>query len=579
MGKLSNIWAVSKVMLKTGAQSQMKRRKGGRTSSSKSVLIFVILLFLIMGGLFFMSSYEQLRLHASGETSAYLGDYLSVNAMGLITFIMGFTLIFILNFLFLSKDNDFFVALPITSGEIYLGRLLSSLINVYVLELVFVLPFFVAFDIVYTPHWTAYLNQIVLLLVNPIILTSLIFLFFLLLARIFNISKNRKVVNRVLLTIGLVISIVGFMYYSFTSSLASSLGGSEEIEAFVKMLALLKHSTNWLMWYREPFAISFTGGLIRGLPYKGVIATLIFIAIGAFLLVISYFVARRFYAPVLLGSNEGIAKRSKKSLDDELIKQKQSSVMRELINKEFKTIFRSGTFFSQLILPYFIMLPAFLVSLFASFFSGDGGSSLHELRALISTLPSEFLVFIGFILLAGIAFFSSMVLPSATAISREGPNAYLMKIISVPIKKQLYAKMLIGILISGVTTSIIELVLLILLGFKWYFIILMLLSSLLIITLINYLMILIDLKRPMLNWREEIVAVKQNINILLSILIGLGFAVLFGLIAIGIYFIEMPAWLIILIGVSFGLVLPGLALFITNYFVSKKGPRLLVNIE
>ena len=368
------------------------------------------------------------------------------------------------------------------------------------------------------------------------------------------------------------------MYYSFTSSLASSLGGSEEIEAFVKMLALLKHSTNWLMWYREPFAISFTGGLIRGLPYKGVIATLIFIAIGAFLLVISYFVARRFYAPVLLGSNEGIAKRSKKSLDDELIKQKQSSVMRELINKEFKTIFRSGTFFSQLILPYFIMLPAFLVSLFASFFSGDGGSSLHELRAKISTLPSEFLV-IGFILLAGIAFSSSMALPSATAISREGPNAYLMKIISVPIKKQLYAKMLIGILISGVTTSIIELVLLILLGFKWYFIILMLLSSLLIITLINYLMILIDLKRPMLNWREEIVAVKQNINILLSILIGLGFAVLFGLIAIGIYFIEMPAWLIILIGVSFGLVLPGLALFITNYFVSKKGPRLLVNIE
>ena len=119
MGKLSNIWAVSKVMLKTGAQSQMKRRKGGRTSSSKSVLIFVILLFLIMGGLFFMSSYEQLRLHASGETSAYLGDYLSVNAMGLITFIMGFTFIFILNFLFLSKDNDFFVALPITSGEIY----------------------------------------------------------------------------------------------------------------------------------------------------------------------------------------------------------------------------------------------------------------------------------------------------------------------------------------------------------------------------------------------------------------------------------------------------------------------------
>ena len=58
---------------------------------------------------------------------------------------------------------------------------------------------------------------------------------------------------------------------------------------------------------------------------------------------------------------------------------------------------------------------------------------------------------------------------------------------------------------------------------------------LIIVVLLNYINILLDLKKPKLNWSEESAAVKQNMNGMMSILITMAVSALLGIIAFLFY--------------------------------------------
>ena len=116
---------------------------------------------------------------------------------------------------------------------------------------------------------------------------------------------------------------------------------------------------------------------------------------------------------------------------------------------------------------------------------------------------------------------------SITAISREGKNAILMKCIPINYYTQFKMKVVLGIIINMFSTAI---VIAIFYGITkislLYLFVVIVLATLLNISE-NYLMLILDLKRPNLDWSAESEAIKQSKNSFLKMLIEILLAVYF----------------------------------------------------
>lgn len=107
-----------------------------------------------------------------------------------------------------------------------------------------------------------------------------------------------------------------------------------------------------------------------------------------------------------------------------------------------------------------------------------------------------------------------------TAISREGKDSVFMKIIPIPLYKQVLYKILPGIILNIIPLIyVIFVAKVIVKGLNFDIIIFTSIIAILCNILNNYLMILIDLKNPKLNWTTEYAVVKQNFNMIFQFII------------------------------------------------------------
>ena len=157
------------------------------------------------------------------------------------------------------------------------------------------------------------------------------------------------------------------------------------------------------------------------------------------------------------------------------------------------------------------VLPAFLLPvIFAIVFFAGSDESLKEITQMAINPTVVLCVAIGIN-----TFLLSMIFISVTAISRDGQNAVFMKYIPVPLYKQIIYKCLPSIIISIVPIVFVIVAMSYLLNYyNVLFIIYSLIISILISILYSYLMIIVDLKRPKLNWDTEYAVVKQNFNMI-----------------------------------------------------------------
>jgi ABC-2 type transport system permease protein len=58
---------------------------------------------------------------------------------------------------------------------------------------------------------------------------------------------------------------------------------------------------------------------------------------------------------------------------------------------------------------------------------------------------------------------------------------------------------------------------------------------------------MVDLKRPLLNWENETVAVKQNINSMFQMLIDWGLTIVLIIIGVLLLFVKLPAVIVSLL--------------------------------
>lgn len=557
---MNRILALSKVILKNSNNLFVTSNKSKRqVKPINRVLTIVALIFLYLYVAFINGfSFFQISSYLEATQESYLLSPL----LGLMLVAVGlfFGLFTVISMFFTASDNHLWVPLPLKIEEIFTARFISTYLFLLLIQMMFVFPAIVGYNIVSQPGILSYLGQIIIFLAIPILVIALAFIVIALISRIVNIQKNRKLFQ--------IISGILILVFSFGISFAgSSFGGTmgDEIDLLVTAVKSLSESLKW-----ASFMTMFTDGAFINQGYLSIVFPLVVLAVAALFFFLAYWLASKIYHASLFSID--VTKRKRKETIDKTVVKTTSPAL-AFFKNEVRTIFRSSTYTLNLAAPILIVLIITIISTIC------GLSSIPEEQGnLVDLIGFIFDPQYGHLLTIGVgasAFFFMMNMISATAFTREGNNAQLLKIYPVNVRDILYGKMLLGFLINEILMTLFIITLGIIAKANFFIILAYVIAITLVNVVMNYISVLLDARFPLLNWTNEIEAAKQNKNVLISM--GINFlitTIIIGL-SVPIYFMGLPFGLAFVFLISILI----LVIVVLELLVHKSGPKLLKKIQ
>ena len=412
-----------------------------------------------------------------------------------------------INVYFYSKDLEYILPLPISTKDILLSKFNTLLLIVYIGEFVLgFIPLFI-YGLMAANSIMYFLRMLIVLIIFPVLIVTISSIFTMLLMKIFNFIKNKNIVQflvTILLLLGIFAlentSMNNFSYdIEEVNNIENVQIKEEKAEEIYKSLGknyIVVNPLISVLTNENGFLGSFIE-VLKLLLYN-IFAMLIFAIIGS-----------KIYLDIILSS---ISKTGKKAKKIKKLKVKKLNKGKSYIKKEIKMLFRRPTFFMQTVFPViFILISAILIVSLLIPLIDNAIQSDENIKESLSKLT--FNIEMACYILIGLQVLFSISNLSLTAISREGKDALFMKYIPVDLYKQFRYKNILQIILNLIISIVV-------LGLLLYLIPdigLLNTVSIFIISiftsLINsYTMLIVDLKRPNLNWNSEYEVIKGSNN-------------------------------------------------------------------
>ncbi|ABR47049.1 conserved hypothetical protein [Alkaliphilus metalliredigens QYMF] len=438
-----------------------------------------------------------------------------------------------------AEDIQRLIPLPIKPIQLLTARFFTVMVNEYLTVLPFVLPILIVFGSRSGGGVLYWLYALLLFVTLPIIPLALSTILVMLFMRYTNIKGNRDLL-RAAGGILMVIFILGIQVMIRSMTIDVPVGDE------VTYLAELMKQNNVLirqmglvfppaMW--AAYALT-TVGTITGFLYL-----LLFIGVSAIIFYFMLVFTRNFFYEGLIEGQEIAVK--KKKLSDEGIHKKLGKLSHPIVAmfvKEMRLLVRTPIFLMNSIGTVIVIPFAMGISLYMS------GDILGQISSYYT--PENFLII--HLLMAGfIIFISASNGLAPTLFSREGKQFWIVRILPVKIEHQLIGKIL-----SNLAVQLLAIVLLlgaasIVVNLQVQTVIIVLLLGILGSIPITQLSMFIDITRPVLDWDNPQQAMKQNMNVFISLLAGMAYLIGLGIIArilIAINLMPMIVYLIFAVG-------------------------------
>ena len=501
---MEKVIKLTKIFLKNSF-SNMDARMGISTKSKSKILIYGIL-FLYFAGLIIFLGYNLLDgLIAIHQETIFVGMILfMIFGLAIIQ-----TIFSSINILYFTKDSEYLLPLPLKTYQIVLARTNVMLIAEYlIIFLVGFIPLIMygiltGAGIIY---YSTMIFAVVLIPILPVLLISIIVMFIMSFARL---TKNR---NRFQLFVTLLVFAIIIALSISTSGMKQDLTNEEMAQMVVQangMVELVKGYVPTIDYLMEALT---TNSLF--IAIVEVLKTLGITIIGFILYML---IAQKIYLKGLVGNLFGGGTSS----SNKEINQKEyrnSKLYKSYVGKEFKNMARNPVFLLQCLIPA-VLIPIIMVVVVYAGLNSDG-MGLEQITQMVQQMPTN-TFFIACIILGVIQFFTMFIYISITAISRDGENAVFMKYIPVPLYKQYIYKIIPNIIMNIVTIIVT-------LGMAEYLLrlpVITLIALFIVATIMGILqsiaMIIVDLKRPKLNWDSEYAVAKQNLNLVFPMLLAM----------------------------------------------------------
>ena len=501
---MEKVIKLTKIFLKNSF-SNMDARMGISTKSKSKILIYGIL-FLYFAGLITFLGYNLLDgLIAIHQETIFVGMILfMIFGLAIIQ-----TIFSSINILYFTKDSEYLLPLPLKPYQIILARTNVMLIAEYVI--IFLIGFIplVMYGILTGAGIVYYLTMIlsvILVPILPVLLISMLIMFIMSFARL---TKNR---NRFQLFATLLVLAIIIALSISTSGMKQDLTNEEMAQMVVQangMIELVKGYVPTVDYLMEALT---TNSLFTAIVE--VLKTLGITIIG---FIVYMLIAQKIYFKGLVGNLfGGGASNTNKEINQK--EYRNSKLYKSYVGKEFKNMARNPVFLMQCLIPA-VLIPIIMVVVVYAGLNSDG-MGLEQITQMVQQMSTN-TFFIACIILGVIQFFTMFIYISITAISRDGENAVFMKYIPVSLYKQYMYKIIPNIIMNIVTIIIT-------LGMAEYLLnlpVITLIALFVVATIMGILqsiaMIIVDLKRPKLNWDSEYAVAKQNLNLVFPVLLAM----------------------------------------------------------
>ena len=494
---------LTKVQLKSGAISTTD----GTIKQWKKILLYIFLLVcmlptLVLIALGFYHGFDFMR------TFGQAGYLMNIGYLITAIIIFLFSIFAIPSIYYFSKDIDQLLTLPIQPEMILTSKLVVCIIYEYLFTAAVLIPMYGSFVMQIGFSFLSLLAFLVIFItlpIYPLVLSSVLTMIIMRFVPFFN---NRDRFN----LIGGVVVVIAAMSLSFWLQTMNTQDMSSIIQALMDgNNSLMQIGTILFPFIPAASLATYYGDFLQLFLYLGilVISFIVFLFCGKFL-----------YFQGAIGSSETSHSRRKFS-NKQLKESTHHSVFHTYVIKEFKILFRTPVFFTNCVLTALLMPIIFSIAIITSLDGLDIKSIITP--QMIDQLPHVWAYVLVISFIVG-GFMGGMNMISATAISREGTNAYFMKYIPVPISTQVLAKATCGIILSIFSSWLLLIPIHLVIEYPIYLDLIFLLGSALSTIIINLASILVDSYRPKLVWEQETAAVKQNMNGFISMLFSFLFA-------------------------------------------------------
>lgn len=455
------------------------KKKNGKKSLFNSPAVYLALLAFV-GVVFAFVFYNMFSMMAPMLATSGFSWLYFLYVMGASFVISTIGCIFLsLSQLYEAKDNELLLSMPIPPRIILFCRMLP----LYAQNLLFCalvqVPAFAAYATNVSVSASLVVSQIVILLLVPLLSLSVSCILGWLIAFVTSRTRHKNVVT-------IVFSLVFFALYFYLYYQAEDL---------VKTLAAnsIGIGAN-IMDSAYPLYLTGLGALGDLLPLFGVAVVII-----AFFAIVYAVLSHSFIklATAKKGAKKAVYKE--KTL-------KVSSASKALLRKERMMFTGNATYMLNSGLSALIMVGGTIYAVF----------QLNTLKQFPSTLIEMISVYLPLV----IAFVISIGPISATSISMEAKNLWLMQSLPVSPLQVLTQKLKLHFIINGVVSLVPSVVLSIMLGMKPVNIIITILIPIIFSLFSGLLGLMFDLKKPKLDWNTTAEAVKQSASVMLSLLLS-----------------------------------------------------------
>jgi ABC-2 type transport system permease protein len=505
---MKNFMALLKMQLNVNFGISALKYRVRRESKAAQTVFIALAVLLGVGSLVLLYGMLAYAIYAAGAAALGRPDIVLVMAfVGLQVFLLVTGIFYVLGVFFYSRDISALIPLPLRPWQVLGAKFAVVLAFEYLMALPVLLPPMLIYGIGQGVGLFYWLKALLLTLVSPALPLLVASLLAIVLMRFLNVGRRRDL----LAIIGSAVAVVAIIAFNYlTQRIAGSAASDPDIIA--RMLASQTDLINALGRAFPPAAwatLALAGEGVTSLLYL-----LLYVAVSVALLALMLWLANALYYKSALRSEE-TAKRRKKAPASGvgLSAGGPAGPVRAIFVKELKLLLRTPAFAMNCLLGTFIIPVIIPLTLLQNDASSAGIAQLitDPANSLAVTLASA-----GFML-----FTATINVTASTALSREGKTFWASRMIPVPPGRQVYAKFLLAMAVTGAGIVLTAAMLVLVLRVSVWQGLVALTLGLLGAVSVTVVSMLPDIVKPKLLWTNPYEAVKQNMNVLFSMLLAL----------------------------------------------------------
>jgi ABC-2 type transport system permease protein len=435
---------------------------------------------------------------------------------------------------FFSKDMRVLVSLPLKPQEVIFSKLFLIIFDQMIISLVILLPALIYYGISTSASWYYYIYALIIFLLSQVFALTLLTIFILPISRIFKSQKNK---DFMIFFASILFMALAFLFVYFMNS--NLINFSDNPQEFYNQIVGNQNILNKMSAAFPPAFLAVKALSTSG--FMSFVWILLYAGMNIGLFIMALFMGKRFYYDTYSELQQNASNKKVYTKDSfEKIFSKQNTPLKAFEKREWRYFLRVPAFsingfMNVLIFPILIII--------SSSFSALANDP--EMKFFLDIIHNfkDYLVPIG--ILASVLGGGINGL-SYSLFSREGSYIKELKILPISPKQILRVKFKQIMLLSLIGVITMNAVIAFIGKFNIIQIIVQFLASVLTITFINLAQMVIDTKKPVLEWDNPQKAMKQNINGLLGILIVFGYVAGFGFLG---YLLNdvLPIWSMTLI--------------------------------